>query len=83
MKKITLEKLAIMIQRGFEDVLETTAKKTDLEAFKNEIKEEITFIKNRLNIIERKLDNIVYQAEFVELKFRIEKLEKQVQRISK
>ncbi len=40
MKKITLEKLAIMIQRGFEDVLETTAKKTDLEAFKNEIKEE-------------------------------------------
>lgn len=75
-KKITLETLAIMVQKGFEEVLDTTAKKADLEAFRNETNQ-------RFDKVEQKLDNVIYQAEFYELKTRVDNLEKRILSLKK
>lgn len=75
--KMTIEKLAVMIQKGFEE----TAKQIDLE----EVKEDVVLIKQRLDSIEtelidikKKLENVIYRHEFEMVKDRIETIEKKL-----
>lgn len=75
MKNITLEKLAIMVQKGFEEAM----------AEFGLVKERIYFVEKRLDSIEmelldikKKLDNIVYRHEYEALKDRVGVLEKKL-----
>jgi len=54
-KKITLEKLVMMVQKGFEETATKTetATKADLEVFKSEANERFDMVDERLN----KIDN--------------------------
>lgn len=89
MEKITLEKLAIMVQKGFEGVTQNMDERFNIvdERF-NAVDERFNAVDGRFNIveqrlgkIEQKLDNVVYQVEFLELKSRVEFLEKKLQKI--
>ena len=84
-KKITLEKLVMMVQKGFEETATKTetATKADLEVFKSEANERFDMVDERLNKIDKKLDNVVYQAEFYQLKNRVDNLEKRISNLKK
>jgi len=80
-KKMTLDNLAGMVQRGFAE----TAKKIDLDGVKNDLGS----VKNDLRIlsenntreheeIKLRLDSVAYRFELVELQKRVEKLERAV-----
>lgn len=87
-KNTTIDDLAIMITKGFEEM----ATKSDLLELEKEMKEgfikvhdDITYIHGNLDAIEReitdikkKLDNIVYRHEFETLRDRIASLEKKL-----
>lgn len=75
MKNMTLEKLAVMIQKGFEE--------TNAEFMV--VKEDMVLIKQRLDSMElellyikKQLDNIVYRHEYEMLKDRVSVLEKKL-----
>jgi len=82
MKDFTINDLAIMVQKGFEE----TAKKVDVDRRFGKIDEDMGLINGRLDAIEmelidikKKLDNIIYRHEFEILKDRIEALEKELE----
>lgn len=75
-KKITLDNLAGMIKRGFDDMggkIDRAEKslKNDIAVLKENNKQEHEDIKLRL-------DNVAYRFELVELQKRVDKLEKSV-----
>lgn len=71
-KIVTIEKLAVMVQKGFEGTTgDLQVVKEDLQA----VKEDTNLIKSRLDSIEmeildirKKLENIVYRHEYEILK---------------
>lgn len=85
-QKMTLDNLAILIQREFID------SKNEISGVRNEIREgfikisdEIIWIHGTLEVIQReimeikkKLENVIYRHEFEKLKDRIEEIEKKV-----
>lgn len=77
-KKITMDDLAGMVQRGFAE----TAKKTDLETFKETTtREHRIMTENNTHEheeIKLRLDNVAYRFELVELQKRVDVLEKKV-----
>ena len=81
MGKVTLEKLAVMVQKGFEE----TAKRKEVDKRFDEVGEEFGLVRGRLDAVEseliemrNKLDNIIYRHEFEALKDRIAALEKRL-----
>lgn len=86
-KKITIEHLAIMVQKGFEGV----DKKFEVvdKRFEN-IENRLDRIENRLDLIESELHNIkqelykvIYRHEFELLKDRVTELEKELAKARK
>jgi hypothetical protein len=77
-KKITMEDLAGMVQRGFTE----TAKKTDLETLKEtNTREHQIMTENNTReheSIKLRLNNVAYRFELVELQKRVDVLEKKV-----
>ncbi len=71
-KKITLEILAGMIKKGFD---ENTKEHKKIFAKFDENTKEHQQIFDRLDRIETKLENVVYRGEFDELKTRVEEIE--------
>lgn len=85
-KKVTLETLAEMVQRGFEE----TATKAELRSFReyvderfNKVDDDIHWIHGSLELIQReiadikeKLNNVVYRHELEALRERIAQLER-------
>lgn len=77
-KKITMDDLAGMVQRGFAE----TTKKADLEAFKEaNAREHRIMTENNTREhedIKLRLDNVAYRFELVNLEKRVDVLEKKV-----
>lgn len=77
-KKITMDDLAGMVQRGFSE----TTKKTDLETFKEtNTREHRIMTENNTREheeIKLRLDNVAYRFELVELQKRVDVLEKKI-----
>ncbi len=80
-KKITIEDIAGMIKRGFDE----TAKKNDVEKRFTEVEKRLDTIENRVHNIEEgqeeikiKLDNFPYRFELRELEKRVSSLEKKI-----
>lgn len=74
-KKVTMDDLAGMVQRGFAE----TAKKVDLDRVENNLR---ILSKNNTRDHEEvklRLDNVAYRFELVELQKRVEVLEKKIQ----
>ena len=73
-KDITTEKLAQMIQKGFE------SQDKKIESVKNELKNELkktqAVLRLELEDISSKLNNVVYRFEFEDLEKRVIKLER-------
>ncbi len=80
-KKMMLEDLAGMVQRGFEKTAtkqDLAEVKQDLAGVKLELEEHIRDLANDINKIDRKLDGVPSLAEFDELRKRMERVEKKV-----
>ena len=83
-KNITIDDLASMVARGFEN----TATKSDIKRLEDKLSSLITKVSllvAKLSWLERgqediklKLDNVAYSFELVELQLRVELLEKKV-----
>ena len=71
MVKVTLEKLAQMINKGFETVLT----KKEFEEYKKETKTEFLGLGKRMDKIDTKLNNIVYRNEFEKLESKVKEIE--------
>ncbi|MCC2630334.1 MAG: hypothetical protein K0S38_143 [Candidatus Paceibacter sp.] len=54
---MTLDKLTGMVKNQFDELREEMATKKDLDEVKQELKEEITEVKDKLDVIEGKLIN--------------------------
>ena len=70
-KNITIDKLAVMVQKGFEN----TATKQRLDDLQNWSEGKFVKIEKDLKDIKRQLTDIVYRSEFDELKNRVKDLE--------
>ena len=68
---ITIEGLARMIERGFEE----GAKKDQLESFESWTKQRFNSVDRELKVINKKLTGVVYRYEFEELEDRVKELE--------
>lgn len=72
-KGTTLDQLARMMSRGFDEVLKVTARKKDVDAQFADVDAQFAIINERLDTIETML--------FLDHKSRIEKLEDQVRQL--
>ncbi len=57
-KKITIEDLAVMVQKGFSDVTEKMATKVDMDLKFDQINKKVDSIDIRLERVEKKMDNL-------------------------
>ena len=85
---MTIDVLAVMIQRGFLDIKddiknEISSVRKEMDSRFNKVDRDISYIHNHLGLIEReiadikeKLDKVVYRHELEALQARVEKLEK-------
>ncbi len=84
-KKITIEDLALMVQRGFDE----TAKKADVDRRFDDIDKRFEQVDNRLDHMDARLSNIeqdiaeikkhfVYRYEFEDLMARVKYLEQKL-----
>jgi tetrahydromethanopterin S-methyltransferase subunit G len=87
-KKITIDDLAIMVQRGFEE----TARKNDVDLlrtdvdllraelgeFKKETRDNFIHVHARLGMIERDVKDVVHKDDFEDLMARVLYLEKKM-----
>ncbi len=73
-KKITMEDLAAMVKRGFDE----TAKRKDIEELKEEHRVMRENNSREHEEIKLRLDNVAYRFELVELQKRVDVLEKKV-----
>lgn len=78
-KKITLEHLALMIGKGFEEATD------NLNAFKEETAENFRLVNGKIDALEMEisqikklLNNIIYRHEYEALKDRVEKIERKL-----
>ena len=87
-KKVTMDDLAAMVQRGFVE----TAKKADVDSlrggfdslrtelgeFKKETRDNFAHVHTRLGMIERDVKDVVHKDEFEDLMARVKYLEKKL-----
>jgi len=75
-KKITMEDLAGMVQRGFSGLEDKMAMKVDTNRIENNLKILSENNTREHEDIKLRLDNVAYRFELVELQKRVEVLEK-------
>jgi len=75
-KKITMEDLAGMVQRGFSGLEDKMAMKADTNRIENNLKILSENNTREHKDIKLRLDNVAYRFELVELQKRVEVLEK-------
>ncbi len=87
---MTLDKLARMVERGFEDVLETMATKKELQALREEIDERFQGMDNKIDALYFEIKDIKsvlpplvramshFEGEMLNFQHRLSRIEKKV-----
>jgi hypothetical protein len=71
MAKVTIDKLAIMVKKGFDKV----STKEEIKDLKDNFEGRFNKIDNHLKVIDGKLNNIVYRNEFEKLENKVKEIE--------